>query len=138
MHVPTDRPLREWILELTRDGKLYKFYKTFEWLTLRSEVMADHHNECEMCDELGAWELDGSGRTERSERRRYSRADTVHHEFEVKKHPEMALTRWIEEPDGTRREVLHPLCNRCHNVVHDRVMKPRKPKRPRYENEERW
>lgn len=120
MRVPSDVPLAAWIQTLVDENKLYKFYKTFEWLSLRSEVMADHHNECEMCEERG----------------RYSRADTVHHEFVVKKHPEMALTRWIEEPDGTRREVLHPLCNRCHNDIHGRTWKGSKPKPPI--NEERW
>lgn len=120
MRVPTDIPLREWITDLIRSGKLYKFYKTFEWRALRSSVMEDHHYECEMCEAEGE----------------YGRADTVHHEFEVKRHPEMALTRWVVEPDGTKREVLHPLCNHHHNVVHDRVAKPKKKRKPI--NEERW
>lgn len=119
IRVPTDVPLREWIISLIREGKLYKFYKTIEWLMLRNEVMTDHHWECERCAERG----------------RYTRADTVHHEFEVKKFPHMALTRWIDEPDG-RREVLHPLCNDCHNEVHDRKLKGNAPKKQM--NEERW
>jgi hypothetical protein len=136
MHVPTDRPLREWVLELIRDGKLYKFYKTFEWQSLRAEVMADHHNECEMCYELGAYRQDGRGRWRRDTNERYTRADTVHHEYEVKQHPSMALTRYVTEPDGSLREVLHTLCNRCHNDIHGRTWKGTKPKPPI--NEERW
>lgn len=120
MRVPTDISLREWIIELMRDGRMYRFYKTEDWLHLRAQVMADHHYECERCEERG----------------RYSRADTVHHEYEVKRFPHMALTRWVDEPDGTRREVLHPLCNDCHNEVHDRRLKGNAPK-PKI-NEERW
>lgn len=120
MRVPDTMPLREWIIQLIREGKLYKFYKTVEWLTLRAQVMADHHSECERCAERG----------------RLTRADTVHHEFEVRKHPHMALTRYVDEPDGTRREVLHPLCNQCHNDVHGRTLKGTKP-RPQL-NEERF
>lgn len=81
MRVPSDTPLHEWIAALIRENKLYRFYKTWEWLALRDEVMADHHNECERCAERG----------------RYTRADTVHHEFEVRKHPHMALTRVLEQ-----------------------------------------
>lgn len=119
MRVPDDVPLREWVTELARSGKMYRFYKTDEWRRLRAQVMADHHNECERCSERG----------------RYARADTVHHEFEVKKHPHMALTRWVDEPGG-RREVLHPLCNDCHNEAHGRKMKGNAPK-PQI-NRERW
>lgn len=119
MRVPADVSLREWIIELMRTGKLYKFYKTDEWYELRGSVMEDHHYECEMC------EADG----------KYGRADTVHHEFEVRKHPDMALTRWVSDDDGMMREVLHPLCNHHHNVVHGRFVKP-KPK-PQL-NDERW
>ena len=118
-HVPTDVPLGEWIRQLIRDGREYAFYKTDEWLTLRQEVIRDHHYECERCAERG----------------RYRRVDTVHHEYEVKKFPHMALTRWVEEPEG-RREVLHPLCNECHNEVHGRKLRGNKPK-PQL-NEERW
>ena len=119
MRVPADVPLREWIADLARSGKLYRFYKTEEWRALRASVMEDHHNECEMCEAEG----------------RSGRADTVHHEYEVKKRAEMALTRWVDDGAGGRREVLHPLCNHHHNVVHDRVAKP-KPK-PQL-NRERW
>lgn len=104
MHVPTDRPLASWIRELESRGKLYMFYKTPEWRALKAEVMRDHGGECEMCADRG----------------RYARADTVHHEREVRKFPAMALTRWERGRDGEVREVLHPLCNRCHNEVHGR------------------
>lgn len=120
MHVPTDRSLEAWLRELMGQHKLYLFYKSPEWRQLRAEVMADHHNECERCREQG----------------RLTMADTVHHEHEVRKRPDMALTRWITEPDGTRREVLHPLCNQCHNDVHGRTLKGNAPK-PQL-NAERW
>ena len=120
MHVPRDRRLADWIGELIRSGKLYLFYKSPEWLALRNEVMTDHHFECERCEEQG----------------KLTRADTVHHEYEVRKHPSMALTRYTEQPDGTRREVLHPLCNQCHNEVHGRTLKGNPPKQQM--NEEKW
>lgn len=104
MRVPTDRPLREWILELAAAGKLYTFYKTPEWLSLRAEVMADNHNECKRC----------AGRGE------YSKADTVHHENEVRKRPDLALSRYYYDAAGVRHDNLTPLCNQCHNEVHGR------------------
>ena len=119
MRVPRDRALGDWISELMRDGRLYRFYKTDDWLQLRAEVMADHHFECERCAERG----------------RYTRADTVHHEYYVRKHPSMALTRYVGEGDA-RREVLHPLCNDCHNEIHGRKLKGSAPRAPL--NEERW
>lgn len=120
MHVPTDRPLASWIRELIATGKLYQFYKTDEWKALRAEVMADHHNECERCEAQG----------------RLRRADTVHHEHEVRREPELALTRWEVDAAGVKREVLHPLCNQCHNDVHGRTLKGNKPKPPI--TTERW
>ena len=134
MRAPNDTPLREWIISLMHSGRMYKFYKTDDWLELRAAVMRDHHNECERCAELGAWVKSG-GASVRSTTLFYMRADTVHHEFEVKKFPHMALTRWVDEPDG-RREVLHPLCNDCHNEVHGRKLKGNAPK-PQL-NEEMW
>jgi len=120
MHVPTYQRLEDWIYELMRKHKLYTFYKTPEWRALRAEVMADHHNECERCEQQG----------------RLTVADTVHHEYEVRKHPGMALTRYVTDPDGTRHEVLHPLCNSCHNEIHGRTLKGNAPK-PQL-NTERW
>lgn len=120
MRVPVNMSLAAWIRELMRTNKLYQFYKTMEWRSLRDEVMADHHWECERCESQG----------------KLTRAVTVHHEYEVRKHPELALTRWVTEPDGTKREVLHPLCNQCHNDVHGRTLKGQTPKVPL--TEERW
>lgn len=113
MRVPAHMTLREWILDLMEERRLYRFYKTDDWLTLRDEVMRDHHYECVRCEEKGE----------------YSPADTVHHEYEVKKFPHMALTRWVTDPlTGEEREVLHPLCNQCHNDVHGRTRKGSPPR----------
>ena len=45
MRVPLDRSLASWIRELQEQGRLYRFYKTKEWLQLKNEVMEDHHFE---------------------------------------------------------------------------------------------
>lgn len=121
VRVPLDRPLASWIRELEAEGRLYLFYKSPEWRALRDQVMADHHWECERCAARGE----------------YARADTVHHEYEVKRRPWMALIRYVDEPDGTRREVLHPLCGDCHNEAHGRRMAGPARRRPQV-NEERW
>lgn len=86
MRVPMDVPLSDWVSQLERDGRLYRFYKTKEWRALRDEVMSDHHWECEACRRRGV----------------YRRADTVHHEHEVRKRPWMALTRYEGEGDARR------------------------------------
>lgn len=136
MRVPTDRSLSDWIRELDAQGRLYRFYKTQEWLTLKNEVMEDHCFECSKCEAFGAWVRNDSGLWVRSEGVFLRRAQTVHHEHEVRRRPDLALTRWVTEPDGGRREILHPLCNRCHNEEHGRVLfgAASKPKL----NAERW
>ena len=136
MRVPLDRSLADWIYELIRTNKLYQFYKTKEWLALRDEVMSDHHYECVDCEELGAWERDSRGRWARSERSFLRRAETVHHDYEVRDHPSMALTRYVVDAEGKRREILHPICNLCHNERHGRTLKGNAPKKPI--TEERW
>lgn len=109
MRVPTDRSLESWIRELIRDGKLYKFYKTPEFQQLRREVLEDYHNECKRCRGRG----------------RYTRAKVVHHVNEVRDRPDLALTRYIIKPDGTKVENLIPLCQMCHEEVHGRAWRGR-------------
>lgn len=135
MRVPSDISLESWINELIRINKLYLFYKTPEWLSLRDEVMDDHHHECDKCAELGAWEKRG-GRWARSDRNYLRRAETVHHEIEVRDNPSLALTRYLIDADGSRREILHPLCMLCHNEEHDRNFFGNTPKPPL--TDERW
>lgn len=105
MRVPTDRPLDAWIRELMDEGRPYAFYQSPEWRRLRADVLADHHGECEMCEAEG----------------KYGRAVTVHHEHEVRDEPSLALTRYLRQADGSLREVLHPLCDHHHNLVHGRT-----------------
>lgn len=121
MHVPSNMSLAVWIRELEAADQLYKFYNSPEWKRLAAEVMRDHHNECEDCAAKGD----------------YSPAVTVHHEHEVREHPELALTRYIVDESGNEREVLHPLCNICHNERHGRFG-GRKPSIGRFVNAEMW
>lgn len=122
MHVPSDRPLASWIRDLYSQHKIYLFYNSPEWKRLRGEVMEDHGFACEMCEARGI----------------YTRATTVHHELFVWSHPGMALTRFIDEPDGTRREVLHPLCHDCHDEVHHRFKGGAARPRKKPITQERW
>lgn len=124
MRVPKDRSLSSWIRELAKEGKLYRFYKTDEWRSLRAAVMADAHGECEWCREKAGPPV---------------RATCVHHVNEVKDRPELALSRYCTDADGNITRNLWAICEACHNKAHGRFQGPRKKRddeRPL--TDERW
>lgn len=120
MRVPTDISLTTYIRDLIERDRVEEFYQTQEWKELRREVLEDHHYECQDCLVLG----------------RYTRADCVHHVNEVRKRPDLALSKYYTDKDGQKRKNLRPLCNTCHNIEHDKLGKWKY--RDKYTNEERW
>lgn len=107
MHVPkAPHALAACIRELIKQHKLYLFYKSPEWLALRDEVLREAHYECEECREKSP--------------SIYSQAFTVHHEMEVKDHPELALSKTYRDSEGNVKRNLFALCARCHNEKHHR------------------
>lgn len=125
MHVPYDRSLAAWIRELIRDGEIWRFYKTREFMDLRQKVLNEFHHECADCLEKG----------------RYTRAVLVHHEKEVRDRPDLALSEWYVDGDGNRRRNLVPLCFNCHELRHNRAYHGKnrhKRDRKREEIEERF
>lgn len=122
MHVPTDVSLAAWIRHLDEVERLYRFYKTDEWLDLRDAILKEAHHECTMCRERGI----------------YSRAVTVHHVNEVKARPELALSRMYRDVDGTMKPNLVALCGRCHNIVHKRFCFGQQTGSKQELTEERW
>ena len=116
--------LATWIKQLIRDNKIYKFYKTKEWLALRAEVMREDHYECQHCLQRGI----------------YTRADMVHHVNEVRKRPDLALTKhFVDTKTHEKKRNLISLCNSCHEMEHDRFeMIRQKNGKEKFMNEERW
>ena len=107
------------IRELIKEDRLYRFYKSPEWLTLRESIMNENHHECQWCKEKGI----------------ISRAETVHHVQWVKNHPELAMSRTYRDKSGEIKQNLIPLCHDCHDKAHKR-MKYREKREPL--NTERW
>lgn len=120
MRVPTGKTLASWIRELEREGKLYRFYKTDEWLNLRDQVMRDNHYECSMCKQ--------------KQPAVYTRAEHVHHVNEVRRRPELALSRTYRDALGVHDNLV-TLCQPCHNAEHERFFKAEN--KPQL-NLERW
>lgn len=121
--VPDDIPLAAWIRQLIATNKIYVFYKSDEWKRLRLEVLHDAHNECERCLKHG----------------RYTPATIVHHVNEVRKRPDMALTKTYIDKDGNEQKNLVALCFACHEDEHDRLDKVRQEqKKASFTNVERW
>ncbi len=120
MRVPKDIPLAVWIRQLYKQDKIYLFYKTDDWLELRQRVLDDNHNECIECVKVG----------------KYSEADCVHHINEVRDRPDLALSRYYTDNNGQRQPNLVPLCNACHNIIHDKFSKFYN--KDKFINEERW
>lgn len=120
MRVPTDISLTVYINRLIEEDNIYKFYKTKDWLELRQEVLQDKHYECQSCLSKG----------------KYTRADCVHHVNEVRHRPDLALSKKYIDIQGKEYDNLIPLCNNCHNIVHDRIGAWNK--KDKYRNKERW
>lgn len=122
--IPNDIQLSTWIRKLIKTDAIYKFYKSDDWLELRDIVLRDAHYECQLCLKDGI----------------YKRAEMVHHINEVRKRPDLALTREFIDPI-TREKCnnLIALCNSCHEKVHDRCGNfKRKNQCEQFKNDERW
>lgn len=120
MRIPTNVSLSSFIRELIRTNKVEKFYQTDDWRFLRTNVLEFFHYECQECLKKG----------------RYTRADCVHHVNEVRHRPDLALSRYYVDENGERQYNLIPLCNTCHNVVHEKLIKWQQ--KDKFVNEERW
>ena len=123
--IPQDIALDVWIRQLIREDKIYLFYKSDDWLELRDEVMKDAHYECQHCLKNGI----------------YKRAEMVHHINEVRKRPDLALTReFIDAITNEKIINLIALCNSCHEKEHpDRFGNYRMQRGiERFTNEEKW
>ena len=98
----------------------HKFYTWSRWLAVREEVLRADRYECQWCKE---------------KRRRYTRADTVHHVNHFKDRPDLALEKEDKDPaTHTTRRNLISLCHDCHEEAHGY----RKRKTGELLTEERW
>lgn len=110
-----------WITSLIAEDKIYKFYKSKEWIALRQKVLQEHHYECSHCRANG----------------KIKKAETVHHVHHVKEFPQYALTQYIIDEQGNHISNLIPLCNACHNKEHpEKTFKARTKNKP--VTDERW
>lgn len=120
MRIPQDKSLNEYIKDLIRRDKVELFYYTDDWKELRADILKDFHNECHECLKKG----------------RYTRADCVHHINEVRHRPDLALSRYYTDKEGMRQLNLIPLCNTCHNIIHDKLTKFKR--KDKFTNKEKW
>lgn len=107
----------QWIQSLLDKNNLHLFYTSRFWLNVREEVLIDHKYECQHCKARGF----------------YKKADTVHHEQYVRKHPPLALSKTYEYNGNVYRQ-LTPLCDECHKKEHNK----HKRKKGKPLTEERW
>lgn len=120
MRIPKSIALSKYIRLLIDEGTLEKFYATEDWKELRAEVLEDFHNECQECLKKGS----------------YTRADCVHHINEVRQRPDLALSKHYIDSNGEQKPNLIPLCNTCHNMIHDKLTKFYM--KDKFTNKERW
>lgn len=123
----TETELADWIRQLIKENKLYKFYKSKDFLILREDVIKDFHYECQECL--------------KKKPKEYNRANTVHHVQFVRKYPELALSRYYTYK-GKRYIQLEPVCKECHNKLHPEKRNSYKKKKnsdvKKFYNEERF
>ena len=105
MRIPKDIPLAVYIKRLIAADKIEQFYFTEDWKELREDVLEELHNECQECLKNGT----------------YTEADCVHHVNEVRQQPALALSKYYIDKQGNKQRNLVPLCNQCHNNVHDKL-----------------
>ena len=100
------------IRTLIQTNELWRFYKSPEWIALKTQILEENHYECRICKNSGVvtrYDVDKDGNK--------SLLSTVHHVQWLKKYPELALSRtymW----NGKEYPNLIPVCKACHNKCH--------------------
>lgn len=125
----TNQELEIWIKKLIEEDKLYKFYKSKEWIGLKEEVMRDQHYECQECLKRGILT------TRSDEQENIKKKLTVHHVQFVKNYPALALSKFYYYKNIQYRNLI-VVCFDCHNRLHKRF-NYRDPNKKQL-NEERW
>lgn len=125
-----NKELEIWIKELIEQDKLYKFYKSKEWLNLKEETMREQHYECQECLKNGILTTISKNTKEDNKIKL-----TVHHVQYVKKYPELALSKFYYF-EGIKYRNLIVVCFDCHNRLHKRFNY--KENKKKLLNEERW
>ena len=84
---------------------VHSFYIWSRWLTVRRQVLMADRYECTRC----------------KARKKYTRANTVHHVNHFTARPDLALEMWYTDPaTHEARRNLVSLCHACHEEVHGR------------------
>lgn len=96
-----NKDLVNWINELIKEDKLYRFYKSREFRELRARVLEDAHHECQYCRARG----------------KVTKATIAHHEYYVRDYPQYALSQYVMDEEGMHRNLV-AVCHRCHEEVH--------------------
>lgn len=110
------------IVKWIQDGKVHRFYTCSEWLKVKAEVLEDDKRECQIC---------------KNKYKRYRRATLVHHHRHVKQHPELCLSKYYIDIQGSEQRNLISVCKECHEVeCHPERM--RKYKRKSLLTKEMW
>lgn len=93
--------LVQWINKLIDTDRLWKFYKSIEFRHLKEEVLREQHYECQECKKKG----------------KITKANTVHHVQFVRKHPELALSKYYTYKEKQYKNLI-AVCPACHNRIH--------------------
>jgi len=117
----------EWIRSLIQKDELWRFYKSKEWIALKTKVLKENHYECAECRKHGVITRYDDGRL----------LSTVHHVCHVRDHPELALSEWYKDySTGKLERNLIPVCKACHNKLHPEKIK--RVNQDKFVNDERW
>lgn len=111
-----------WLRGLIAAGDVHPFYVTGEWRQLSTQVLQLDRHECQIC----------------KDRKRYRKADLVHHVNRVRRHPELALDIWYTDSNGERKRNLISVCKICHETVCHPERMRKTQKKPGFYTPERW
>lgn len=113
------------IPQLIEEGKIYRFYNSYDFRHKRAEVLRKFHYECQEC---------------RKYKRRITRATVVHHVLHVEDRPDLCLSEYYTDENGAKHIQLEPVCDACHNKLHPEKGRglQRKESDGHFHNEERW
>lgn len=124
----------QWIRELIKKDELWRFYKSPEWIRLKTSVLKAAHYECAECRKVGKITRYDTG--DDGQKRLLS---TVHHVCHVREHPELALSRTYKDREtGEMKVNLLPVCKACHNKLHPEKRRHVQKNADAFTNVERW